>query len=267
MTSPVTDNVLWGNFDFDEVIQFGTSDWPIEIPGIVVVLLGSIRNCVQHGFYTSAEDPGYLLCQGLCLYVSADSSWLYDYHFLWYANRTFRLGHRRWYRYRIDGKSVMFSALLVFPWADRTMHPRKGYVECWHGHLKCTQGLSLLQNSQLGALIHSFHQLWQPTEPKYISRVVGMRYSRTLPRVTIQKVEVKSYRRMHILVGIEDWKSNRWPLTHRVGPCDVTSKSDLEKLIKEISLKEKYLNLLSMLYQWVQVHYSLPRSNASKPYT
>lgn len=29
-----------------------------------------------------------------------------------------------------------------------------------------------------------------------------------------------------------------------MGPCDVTSKSDLEKLIKEISSKEKYLNLL-----------------------
>ena len=32
----------------------------------------------------------------------------------------------------------------------------------------------------------------------------------------------------------------------RVGPCDVTSKSDLEKLIIEISSKEKYLNLLGI---------------------
>ncbi|KAL9640705.1 MAG: hypothetical protein Q9164_000100 [Protoblastenia rupestris] len=29
-----------------------------------------------------------------------------------------------------------------------------------------------------------------------------------------------------------------------IGPCDVTSKSDLEKLIQELSSKEKYLNLL-----------------------
>ena len=32
----------------------------------------------------------------------------------------------------------------------------------------------------------------------------------------------------------------------RVGPCDVTSKDDLEKLYKEISSKEKHIDLLSM---------------------
>ena len=30
----------------------------------------------------------------------------------------------------------------------------------------------------------------------------------------------------------------------RIGPCDVTSKSDLEKMIKDLSSREKYLNLL-----------------------
>lgn len=33
-------------------------------------------------------------------------------------------------------------------------------------------------------------------------------------------------------------------MVRSVGPCDVTSKSDLEKLVREISSKEKYLNLL-----------------------
>ena len=32
-----------------------------------------------------------------------------------------------------------------------------------------------------------------------------------------------------------------------VGPCDVTSKDDLEKLVQEISKKEKHINLLSKL--------------------
>ena len=31
---------------------------------------------------------------------------------------------------------------------------------------------------------------------------------------------------------------------HSIGPCDVTSKIELEKLIQDLSLKEKYLNLL-----------------------
>ena len=31
-----------------------------------------------------------------------------------------------------------------------------------------------------------------------------------------------------------------------IGPCDVTSKEDLEKLVRQISEKEKYLNLLSL---------------------
>ena len=30
-----------------------------------------------------------------------------------------------------------------------------------------------------------------------------------------------------------------------IGPCDVTSKSDLEKLVKDLTSKEDYLNLLS----------------------
>ena len=33
-----------------------------------------------------------------------------------------------------------------------------------------------------------------------------------------------------------------------IGPCDVTSKEDLEKLVRQISEKEKYLNLLSLCY-------------------
>jgi len=31
----------------------------------------------------------------------------------------------------------------------------------------------------------------------------------------------------------------------RAGPCDVTKKEDLEKLVHEISKKEKHINLLS----------------------
>ena len=31
----------------------------------------------------------------------------------------------------------------------------------------------------------------------------------------------------------------------RIGPCDVTSKPDLEKLVKNLASKEQYLNLLS----------------------
>ena len=36
-------------------------------------------------------------------------------------------------------------------------------------------------------------------------------------------------------------------LFERVGPCDVTSKKDLEKLVDEISKKEKYINLLGTI--------------------
>lgn len=32
---------------------------------------------------------------------------------------------------------------------------------------------------------------------------------------------------------------------NRIGPCDVTKKEDLEKLVQDISKKEKHLNLLS----------------------
>lgn len=39
-------------------------------------------------------------------------------------------------------------------------------------------------------------------------------------------------------VELNDW---------RVGPYDVTSKDDLEKLVDEISKKEKHINLLSMV--------------------
>ena len=44
-------------------------------------------------------------------------------------------------------------------------------------------------------------------------------------------------------------------LESRIGPCDVTSKSDLEKLIEDMSSREKYLNLLSMELQisWLQL--------------
>lgn len=33
---------------------------------------------------------------------------------------------------------------------------------------------------------------------------------------------------------------------NRIGPCDVTSKEDLENLVQEITKKEKHLNLLSI---------------------
>jgi hypothetical protein len=47
---------------------------------------------------------------------------------------------------------------------------------------------------------------------------------------------------------MHDWKAK--PLIdgdefERMGPCDVTSKDDLQKLVDEISKKEKYINLLS----------------------
>lgn len=32
---------------------------------------------------------------------------------------------------------------------------------------------------------------------------------------------------------------------NRIGPCDVTKKEDLEKLVQDISKEEKHLNLLS----------------------
>lgn len=62
------------------------------------------------------------------------------------------------------------------------------------------------------------------------------------PNLITQMAEVKSYR-MLISRG-KSWLA-RLMFCCRVGPCDVTSKADLEKLIKEISSKEKYLNLLS----------------------
>ena len=57
--------------------------------------------------------------------------------------------------------------------------------------------------------------------------------------------------------------------SYRAGPCDVTKKEDLEKLVKEIEGKEKHVNLLGRyccsLYprfcqQWAFGHLSSPIS-------
>jgi type I site-specific restriction-modification system R (restriction) subunit len=60
----------------------------------------------------------------------------------------------------------------------------------------------------------------------------------------IRKEEVKSYR--ETTTREKRAKSETYSTDKdRIGPCDVTSKSELEKLIQDISSKEKYLNLLS----------------------
>ncbi len=70
---------------------------------------------------------------------------------------------------------------------------------------------------------------------------------------------------------VRDWKAKPSTDTklidgdefERMGPCDVTSKDDLQKLVDEISKKEKYINLLSMYilqptlnppFRGIQVH-------------
>lgn len=64
-----------------------------------------------------------------------------------------------------------------------------------------------------------------------------------LPNPTILPEEDKSFRESAL------YARRIAVLTHdrSVGPCDVTLKSDLEKIVQEISSKEKYLNLLSPL--------------------
>lgn len=62
------------------------------------------------------------------------------------------------------------------------------------------------------------------------------------PELTLQKKEDKLYRK-----AIRQANRSKNVEQHdcSIGPCDVTSKSDLEKLVKDLASKEKYLNLLS----------------------
>ena len=67
-------------------------------------------------------------------------------------------------------------------------------------------------------------------------------YWRMQPRLILRQAVARSYRRQsEVLYVLPDNLLNRT----RIGPCDVTSKEDLEKLVQEISKKEKHLNLLS----------------------
>ena len=59
----------------------------------------------------------------------------------------------------------------------------------------------------------------------------------------IRREEGKSFRERNSKEALAWGKKLIVP--RRVGPCDVTSKSELEKLAKEIEFKEKHLNLLS----------------------
>ena len=62
-----------------------------------------------------------------------------------------------------------------------------------------------------------------------------------------------SYNKITTLAKRQKWREQMemWSIADRdpgrAGPCDVTSKKDIEKLVTEISKKEKYINLLSTL--------------------
>lgn len=56
-----------------------------------------------------------------------------------------------------------------------------------------------------------------------------------------------------LLVALSSRKSTCWRYETvccanlcRVGPCDVTKKEDLERVVQEIQKKEKYINLLGI---------------------
>ena len=68
------------------------------------------------------------------------------------------------------------------------------------------------------------------------------------PRLIIRRtVEVSSRKCSKMAHSSEnDGADDR--ATNSIGPCDVTSKQDLEKLIKELSSREKHLNLLSKYF-------------------
>ena len=65
-----------------------------------------------------------------------------------------------------------------------------------------------------------------------------------LPKSTVHKVEDKSYREASRKA---DKRIDTNQKNCSIGPCDVTSKSDLERLVKDLTSKENYLNLLSPL--------------------
>ena len=46
-----------------------------------------------------------------------------------------------------------------------------------------------------------------------------------------------------------------------VGPCDVTKKDDLEKLVQEISRKEKHINVLSRSPLSLRFHFLIDNNS------
>lgn len=62
------------------------------------------------------------------------------------------------------------------------------------------------------------------------------------PKTTVQRMEDVSYRKAN---RHADWRKNVDEYNCSIGPCDVTSKSDLVKLVENLASKERYLNLLS----------------------
>ena len=79
--------------------------------------------------------------------------------------------------------------------------------------------------------------------PKSTSLAAGWKCSRMLPRAMVQREEADVLYRKAI------WQAKRQEnvdqLNCSIGPCDVTSKPDLEKLVESLAAKEKHLNLLS----------------------
>jgi len=62
---------------------------------------------------------------------------------------------------------------------------------------------------------------------------------RTLQKPILQLGREKSFRNLNIPLSFPLY----WVI-HSIGPCDVTKKDDLEKVVAAISRKEKYINLL-----------------------
>lgn len=73
--------------------------------------------------------------------------------------------------------------------------------------------------------------------------------SAKLPKRTVLQTMERSYRKSRGTRSIRlvDRIKLRGGTFDRAGPCDVTKKEDLEKLVKEIGSKEQHVNLLGML--------------------
>lgn len=66
------------------------------------------------------------------------------------------------------------------------------------------------------------------------------------PRPTVQMGKDKSYR---VAIHQANVRNIADEYNCSIGPCDVTSKVDLEKLVKNLTSKEKHLNLLSTSFR------------------